>query len=107
MTPDEWSQVVTEELRKTAAALDQLHQECSDVSTQRRQQARDRHNRKRHVKRPNFEIGDYVLVANLLRNGNKLNATWKGPKRIVGVVETLEFEVQDMLPPFQVHVHHA
>jgi hypothetical protein len=39
-----------------------------------------------HVKSPNFQVGDYVLVAEHLKSGmSKLQVKWKGPRRVASV----------------------
>ncbi len=66
---------VQAELSKTRASLDTMHKACATESNNRHKNARQHHNRKPHIQTPNFEIEDYVLVADVLPTGNKLKAT--------------------------------
>lgn len=81
-----------------AAALDVLHKETATRRTRKREEAVARHNAQTHVIDVNFEIGDYVLVAQrLARNGHKLRVIWSGPRRISRIVSDLVYECEDLI----------
>jgi hypothetical protein len=49
---------------------------------------RERERMSKHIPRstrPNFEVGDFVLVGRTLVRANKLALEWKGPSRVVNV----------------------
>jgi hypothetical protein len=56
---------------------------------------REQRNRKLPHK-PNFDLGDYVLVATVHRK-DKLESKWKGPQRISKVINNQVYEVEDLL----------
>ena len=54
-------------------ALDDLHLNVSETTTRKRQQALESHNKRTGVRKVNFDVGDYVLVADSEgKSGNKL-----------------------------------
>jgi hypothetical protein len=56
------------------------------------------------ARKPNFDLGDFVLVATVNRK-DKLEAKWKGPFRITKVVNELVYEVQNLLTNEKKEVH--
>jgi RNase H-like domain found in reverse transcriptase/Reverse transcriptase (RNA-dependent DNA polymerase)/Integrase zinc binding domain/Chromo (CHRromatin Organisation MOdifier) domain len=65
-------------------SLDSLHLQAQQQATRRRQQAVERHNRLTNVRSPNFEVGDFVLVAAIMKGlSHKFAIRWQGPRRIV------------------------
>ncbi|GMF40008.1 unnamed protein product [Phytophthora fragariaefolia] len=99
---------ITDHLQTVRAALDGMHAEMTSASEKRRRAAHDRHATKRGVTLPKFSEGDFVLAATATgRSGNKLALVWRGPKRIVGVVNDYTFEVQDLMAPFATSLRHA
>ncbi len=98
---------IKKHVESTRESIDRMHMEIVGSSDKKRKQARDRHNKKSHIKTPNFTVGDFVLTAKVSNHGNKLAAQWLGPKRIVGACNDLIYEVQDLLPPYRVMKHHA
>jgi Chromo (CHRromatin Organisation MOdifier) domain len=57
-----------------------------------RTQAIERHSKRTHVHSPNFAVGDYVLVADPVKQGkSKLQVKWNGPRRVIGVESELVF----------------
>ncbi|GMF41581.1 unnamed protein product [Phytophthora fragariaefolia] len=98
---------ITNHLQTVRAALDGMHAEMTSASEERRRAARDRHAKKRGVTLPKFSEGEFVLAATATgRSGNKLALVWRGPKRIVGVVNDYTFEVQDQMAPIATSLHH-
>ncbi|KAE8968988.1 hypothetical protein PR001_g27632, partial [Phytophthora rubi] len=99
---------ITTHLQTVRAALDGMHAEMTSVSEKRRRAARDRHAKKRGVTLPKFSEGNFVLAATATgRSGNKFALVWRGPKRIVGIVNDYTFEVQDLMAPFATSLRHA
>jgi Chromo (CHRromatin Organisation MOdifier) domain len=57
-----------------------------------------KHNDKTHVRSPNFQVGDYVLVAEHRKSGvSKLQAKLKGPRRVASVKSDYLFVVENLL----------
>ncbi len=67
-------------------AMEQLHREVAATSAKKRRQARDRQAKSKAVQLQKFAIGDFVLVGQVSRKGNKLSLHWRGPSKIVRVV---------------------
>jgi hypothetical protein len=88
-------------------ALEAMHRELSDGAKKWLQQARARRAQKTGVEMPNFSIGDFVLVAQVITRVNKLAVHWRGPRRTLTAISDYVFEVQNISPPFEVSTHHA
>jgi hypothetical protein len=57
-----------------------------------------KHNDKTHVRSPNFQVGDYVLVAEHRKSGvSKLQVKWKGPRRVASVEYDYVLVVENLL----------
>jgi hypothetical protein len=57
-----------------------------------------KHNDKMHVRLPNFQVGDYVLVAKHRKSGtSKLQFKWKGPRRVASMESYYVFVVENLL----------
>jgi hypothetical protein len=57
-----------------------------------------KHNDKSHVRSPNFQVGDYVLVAEHRKSGtSKLQVNWKTPYRVASVESDYVFVVENQL----------
>jgi hypothetical protein len=53
---------------------------------------------RRTVRSPNFEVGDYVLVAEQRKSVmSKLQVKWKGPRRVASVESGYVFVVENLL----------
>jgi hypothetical protein len=51
-----------------------------------------------HVRSPNFQVSDYVLVAEQRKSGvSKLQVKWKGPSRVASVESNYVFVVDNLL----------
>ena len=83
---------LTEELRKS---MDELHKGVKEKRANLKETAQE--NQK--GKLPNFDIGDYVLVAKTFAGikGHKLSAKWYGPMQIVGALTPWVYEVKNLL----------
>jgi uncharacterized protein YhfF len=85
------------EMEETAKIMAEIHTQVVAQSTKTRTRAIDAHNRKTHVQAPNFEVGDYVLVADPIKQGrSKLQVKWKGPRRFFRVESELVFVVENL-----------
>lgn len=107
MNVDTVYQKQREHLLKVQASLQDMHRQVTDEAEKRRSQARKRREAKNGVTMVNFEIGDFVLVAQVTGRVNKLAVHWRGPRRIVRALTDYVFEVQDLSAPFQITTHHA
>ncbi|POM64854.1 LOW QUALITY PROTEIN: Hypothetical protein PHPALM_19574 [Phytophthora palmivora] len=96
-----------EHIAAVQASLEDMRKTLSHQEEQRRAQARDRRAAKRGVDMANYEIGDFVLVAQVIGRANKLVVHWRGPRRVVRTLNDYVFEVQDLSAPFKVSTHHA
>jgi hypothetical protein len=57
-----------------------------------------KHNDKAHVRSPNNQVGDYVLVAEHRKSGvSKLQVKCKGPRRVASVKSDYVFVVENLL----------
>jgi hypothetical protein len=76
------------------------------VAAARRATARDRQHAKRGVAAPNFDSGDFVLVAQRDKHSiDKLSLRWRGPRRITRVMSDHVYEVEDIESGYLVQVH--
>jgi hypothetical protein len=74
------------EVEKLSKAMKEIYAHMAEKDTCDRKAAIQKHNNKAHVRSPNFQVGDYVLVAEHRRSGmSKLQVKWKGPRRECGV----------------------
>jgi hypothetical protein len=66
--------------------MTEIHTQVAEKATRDRKDSIQKHNDKTHVRPPNFQVGDYVLVAEHRKCGvSKLRVKWKGPRRECGV----------------------
>jgi hypothetical protein len=74
------------EVEKLSKAMTKIHAQVAEKATRDRKAAIQEHNDKTHVRSPNFQVGDYVLVAEHRRSGvSKLQVMWNGPRRVASV----------------------
>lgn len=87
-------------------ALDQMHKEVSDNVQRARTRAVQLHNRRTHVKKCNFDKGDYVLRG-LVRGKASKNSImrWTGPYRVFNVLSDFVFELEDIRTANKYKVH--
>jgi hypothetical protein len=70
----------------------------AEKATRDRKAAIQKHNDRTHVRSPNFQVGDYVLVAEDRKSGtSKLQVKWKGPRRVASVKSDYVFVVVNLL----------
>jgi hypothetical protein len=89
------SQPKSGELQTTMA---KIHKDVGKASTRLRQRAIATRNQKTHVRKANFRVGDYVLVAVPRKDRrHKLMATWRGPRRVVRLESHSILEVENLV----------
>ncbi|CAK4677833.1 unnamed protein product, partial [Aphanomyces euteiches] len=86
--------------------MNQLHRDLASTSAKKRRQARERA-KKKAVQLQKFSVGDFVLVGHVTRHANKLTLHWRGPSKIVRVVTDYVMETQELVPPYDLSLHHA
>jgi ribosomal protein S17 len=84
------------ELEKHSKAMTEMHAQVAEKATRDRKAAIQKHNYKKHVRSPNFQVGDYVLAAEH-RGVSKLQFKWKGPRRVASVESDYVFVVENLL----------
>jgi hypothetical protein len=71
------------EVEKLSKAMTEIHAQVAEKATRDRKVAIKKHNDKTHVHTLNFQVGEYVLVAEHRKSGvSKLQVKWKGPRRV-------------------------
>jgi hypothetical protein len=55
------------EVEKLSKAMTEIHAQVAEKATRDRKASIQKHNDKMHVRSPNFQVGDYVLVASTAR----------------------------------------
>jgi hypothetical protein len=101
--------VTKEELDQKMSDLNTFFSEMHKHSNALTEKERERDSRRHKGKLPQFNIGDFVLVArDQHRQRNKLMAWWRGPCRITGFVSDWIYTVEDMVHggEREVHVSH-
>jgi Integrase core domain len=79
-------------------AMIEIHAQVAEKATRDRKAAIQKHNDKSRVRSPNFQVGDYVLLAAHRKSGtSKLNVTWKVPRRVASVEFNYVFVVENLL----------
>jgi hypothetical protein len=74
------------EVEKLSKAMIEIHAQVAKKATRDRKAAIQKHNDKTHVRSPNFQVRDYVLVAEHRKSGVcKMQVKWKGPRRVASV----------------------
>jgi Chromo (CHRromatin Organisation MOdifier) domain len=78
--------------------MTEIHAQVTEKATRDRKAAIQKHNDKTHVRSPNFQVGNYVLVAEHRKSGvSKLQVKWKGPRRVATVESDYVFVVENLL----------
>jgi hypothetical protein len=86
------------EVEKLSKAMTEIHAQVAEKATHDRKAAIQKHNDKTHVRSPNFQVGDYMLVAEHRKSGvSKLQVKWKGQRRVASVESDYVFVVQNLL----------
>jgi Chromo (CHRromatin Organisation MOdifier) domain len=78
--------------------MTEIHAQVAEKATRDRKAAIKEHNEKTHVRSPNFQVGDYVLVAEHRKSGvSKLQVKWKGSRRVASEESDYVFAVENLL----------
>jgi Chromo (CHRromatin Organisation MOdifier) domain len=86
------------EAEKLSKAMTKIHAQVAEKATRDRKAAIQKHNDKTHVRSPNFQVGDYVLVAEHHKSDvSKLQVKWKGPRRVASVESNYVFVMENLL----------
>jgi hypothetical protein len=86
------------EVEKLSKAMTEIHAEVAEKATRDRKAAIQKHNDKTHVRSPNFQVGDYVLVAEHRKSGvSNLQVKWKGPRRVASAESDYMVVVENLL----------
>jgi hypothetical protein len=86
------------EVENLPKAMTGIHAQMTEKAARDRKAAIQNHNDKTHVLMPNFQVGDYVLVAEQRKSGvPKLQAKWNGPIRVASVESDYVFVVENLL----------
>jgi hypothetical protein len=85
-------------VEKLSKTMTEIHAQVAEKATRDRKDVIQRHNDKTHMRSPNFQVGDYVLVAEHRKSGtSKLQVKWRGPRRIASVESDYVFVVENLL----------
>jgi hypothetical protein len=85
------------QVEKLSKAMTKIHAQVAARATRDQKAAIQKHNNKTHVRSPNFQVGDYVLVAEHRMSGvSKLQVKWKGPRRVASVGSDYLFVVENL-----------
>jgi hypothetical protein len=86
------------EVEKLSKAMTEIHAQVAEKAKRDRKAAVQKHNDETHVRSPNFQVVDYVLVAEHRKSGSsKLQVKWKGPRRFASVESDYVFVVENLL----------
>jgi hypothetical protein len=86
------------EVEKLSKAMTEIHAQVAEKATRVRKAAIHKNNDKTHVRSPNFQVDDYVLVAEQRKSGtSKLQVKWKGPRRVASVESDDVLVVENLL----------
>jgi len=98
------SEQIAKSIENLQESLHIMHKEVALSTETERHSHRDC--KSRHGTLPNFDIGDYVLVAKPdTRPANKLDFIWHGPYRIVDTHRSYVFTVENLLTGETQEVH--
>ena len=85
--------------------MEQLHKQVDERITKNRMRQIREHNKRTNIIKPQFEVGDFVLVRKPNKKGHKLSFKWKGPKRITDTINSLFYEVTGLVDVKSEKVH--
>jgi hypothetical protein len=86
------------EVKKLSKAMTEIQAQVAEKATRDRKAAIQKDNDKTHVQSPNFQVGDYLLVAEHRKSGkSKLQVKWKGPRRVASVESDYLLIVENLL----------
>jgi hypothetical protein len=86
------------EVEKLWKGMTKIHAQVEEKASRDRKAAIQKHNNKTHVRSPNFQMGDYVLVAEHRKSGTSgMQVKWKGRRRVASVESDYVFVVENLL----------
>jgi hypothetical protein len=86
------------EVERLSKAMTEIHTQVAEKDSRDRKASIQKQNGKTHVRSPNFQVGDYVLVAEHRKSGtSKLQVKWKSPRRVASVESDHVFVVDNLL----------
>jgi hypothetical protein len=86
------------EVEKMSKAMTEIHAQMAKKATRDRKAAIQKNIHKTHVRPPNVQVGDYVLVAAHRKCGvTKFQVKWKVPRRVASVESDHVFVVENLL----------
>jgi Chromo (CHRromatin Organisation MOdifier) domain len=86
------------EVEKLSKAMMEIYAQVAEKATRARKAAIQKHNDKTHLRSPNFQVGDYVLVAEHRKSGtSQLQVKWEGPRRVASVESDYVFVEENLL----------
>jgi hypothetical protein len=86
------------EVEKLSKCMTEIHAQMAEKATRDRKAAIQKHKDKTHVRSPNFQVGDYALVAEHRKSGtSKLQIKWRGPSHVTSVEPDYVFVVENQL----------
>jgi hypothetical protein len=78
--------------------MTEIHAQVADKAKRDRKATIQKHNEKTHVRSPNLQVADHVLVAENRKSGTfKLQVKWKGPRRVASVESDKVFVADNLL----------
>ena len=86
-------------------SLDEMHRSVSEILSETRKSAVERHNARTGVYPCNLVVGDYVVVARTKGPRTKMSANWVGPRRIVEVLSGFVYRVQHLITKETEDIH--
>jgi Integrase core domain len=86
------------EVEKLSKSMTEIHAQVAEKATRDLKAAIQKHNDKTHLRSPNFQVDDYVLVAEHRKSGvSKLQVKWKGLRRVASVESDYVLVVENLL----------
>jgi hypothetical protein len=94
------------EIENLSKTVTEIHAQVAEKGTRDRKSAIQKQNDEMHVRSPNFQVGDDVLVAEHRKSGaSKLQVKYKGSRRIASVKSNYVFVVDNLLTKERKAVH--
>jgi Chromo (CHRromatin Organisation MOdifier) domain len=94
-------------VEKLSKSMTEIHAQVAKKATRDRKAAIQKHKYKTHVRSPNFQVEDYVIVAEHRKIGvSRFQVRWKGPRRVASVESDYVFFVEN-LPMKELKAAHA
>jgi hypothetical protein len=93
-------------IAELCCSLDEIHKCCTEMAAGRRSKAREPQHARRGMAVPNFDVGDFFLVAQRDKQSvHKLSLRWRGPRRITRVLSDHVYEVEDIESGHTADIH--